>query len=150
MSGLQILARRLVDDLRNRGTRFAVIGGFAVSVRAEPRFTRDIDLAVSVASDFEAEELTRDLQRAGYQVFSVLEQEAKKRLATLRLRFPSDAPVPLVVDLLFASSGIEPELVAAATEEDLPGIGLTKFRAEGTICRSGGTSDRSRPSAHWR
>jgi hypothetical protein len=100
MSGLQSLARRLIDDLRSRGTRFAVIGGFAVSVRAEPRFTRDIDLTVSVASDFEAEELTRDLQRAGYQVFSVLEQEAKKRLATVRLRVPSDASVPLLAHAL--------------------------------------------------
>jgi predicted nucleotidyltransferase len=33
------------------------VGGFAVSVRTEPRFTRDIDLVVAVPDDATAEEL---------------------------------------------------------------------------------------------
>jgi hypothetical protein len=37
--------------------RFALVGGLAVSVRAEVRFTRDVDLVVLVAGDSEAESL---------------------------------------------------------------------------------------------
>jgi hypothetical protein len=37
------------------GTGFALIGGLAVRARGEPRYTRDVDLAVSVDDDEEAE-----------------------------------------------------------------------------------------------
>lgn len=47
--------RRLDGDLDRVGVRWALIGGLAVSVRAEPRFTRDVDVAVAIDSDVEAE-----------------------------------------------------------------------------------------------
>ena len=43
--------RQVARDLERAGCRWALLGGLAVSVRAEPRFTRDIDLAVAVESD---------------------------------------------------------------------------------------------------
>ena len=49
---------------------------------------------------------------------SRVEQEAIGRLATVRLT-RSDVPRAPVVDLLFASSGIEPEVVAEAEPLDL-------------------------------
>jgi hypothetical protein len=64
--------------------RWALVGGLAVSARCEPRFTRDIDLAVAVAGDSEAEALVRTLQGAGYRVLVSVEQEAVKRLATVQ------------------------------------------------------------------
>jgi hypothetical protein len=42
------------DALEHAGARWALIGGLAVSTRIEPRFTRDIDLAVSVPDDASA------------------------------------------------------------------------------------------------
>ncbi len=36
--------RRAASDMRQIGARFAVVGGLAVSSRAEPRMTRDADL----------------------------------------------------------------------------------------------------------
>ena len=123
VSGLQEFAAGLVTDLHELGARFAVIGGFAVSVRTEPRFTRDIDLAVAVANDAEAEKLVAGLQGRGYQVFMMLEQQATARMATVRIRRAPRGGEPLVAVLLFASSGMEIEIVAAATEEALPGIG---------------------------
>ena len=41
---------------------WALVGGLAVSARAEPRFTRDVDLAVAVEGDPEAESLVRELR----------------------------------------------------------------------------------------
>jgi hypothetical protein len=46
---------RLDTDLRELGARWALVGGLAVSARAEPRTTRDIDVAIVVGSDSEAE-----------------------------------------------------------------------------------------------
>jgi hypothetical protein len=46
--------RRTATVLQDRKRPFALVGGLAVSVRVEPRFTRDIDLAVAVANDANA------------------------------------------------------------------------------------------------
>jgi hypothetical protein len=108
---------RIAADLRQLGVRFALVGGLAVSVRAEPRTTRDIDLAIAVDGDRQAEAVVRELLALGWRVGGQLEQDRAGRLASTRL-FPSDAPRSgIVVDLLFASSGIEQEVVAGA--EDL-------------------------------
>ena len=54
-----------------------------------------------------------------------MEQEATSRLATVRLVSPGQTASGVVVDLLFASSGIEPEIVAAADPlEVFPGVTL--------------------------
>jgi hypothetical protein len=115
---LEAALRRICADLTRTESRFALVGGLAVSARAEPRFTRDADLAVAVASDAEAERLVRGLRADGYQVEALVEQEAVGRLATVRLAGSVDSPGP-VVDLLFASSGIEGEVVADAEPIEL-------------------------------
>lgn len=101
--------------LERRSQRFALVGGLAVSARAEPRFTRDIDLALAVKDDDEAEWLVRDLGGSGYAVLATVEQTATHRLATVRLGTARETERGVVVDILFASSGIEPEVVNAAT-----------------------------------
>lgn len=119
MSELESAIRRLVGDLIAEKVDFALVGGLAVSVRAEPRLTRDVDLAVSVSDDSAAEEIVRDLAARGYRPDLVQEHE-RGRLATVRLVNPES---PIVSDLLFASSGIEPEVVTAAEVlEVLPGF----------------------------
>ncbi len=112
MIDLEAQLRRIDRELRSLGSPHAVVGGLAVSVRAEPRMTRDADLAVAVADDREAEALVRGLVDRGYAMVAAIEQEATGRLATVRLGHGSASGV--VVDLLFASCGIEPEIVAAA------------------------------------
>ncbi len=98
---------------------FALVGGLAVSVRADPRFTRDADLAVAVSDDVEAEAVVRRFLAAGFHVAATVEQQATDRLPTVRLVAPSDDEDGSVVDLLFASSGIEREIVDAATPEEI-------------------------------
>jgi hypothetical protein len=94
-----------------------------VSARSEPRLTRDADLAVLVSDDRDAEVLVLALQRHGWRVVTAIEQDAAGRLATVRLAPADEDTLGTVVDLLFASSGIEPEIVAAADLiEALPGL----------------------------
>lgn len=114
--------RRTVADLDALKARWALIGGLAVSVRSVPRFTKDLDFAVAVAGDPEAEDVVHRLRGRGYRPAEVLEQDYVGRLSGVRLeRAGSD----VVVDLLFASSGIEGEVVAGATRlEVLPGLSV--------------------------
>jgi hypothetical protein len=88
--------------------------GLAISVRSVPRFTKDLDFAVAVAGDPEAEDVVHRLGGRGYRPVEVLEQDYAERMSGVRLeRGGSD----VVVDLLFASSGIEAEVVAAAARQ---------------------------------
>ena len=125
MNPLWPTLRRIVADLAAADARFAVVGGLAAGSRTEPRFTRDVDLAVAVEDDSDAETLVRELLAPGYRAVSVLEQEATGRLSTVRLLPPDGVSAGAGVDLLFASCGIEPEIVAAAEHIQLaPGLTL--------------------------
>jgi len=115
---LQAAAR----DLASRDKRWALVGGLAVSARAEPRFTRDVDIAVAVSDDDDAEALAGSLMAGGYRFVASVEHDTTGRLATVRLA-SAHTGRKVVVDLLFASSGIEPEIVAAAELLDvMPGV----------------------------
>ena len=94
-----------------------------MSARTEPRLTRDADLVVLVSDDRDAEALVLVLQGRGWLVVTAIEQDAAGRLATVRLAPGAEGALGTVVDLLFASSGIEPEIVAAADQIDVvPGL----------------------------
>lgn len=98
-------------DMHRLGVPWAVVGGLAVGARAEPRYTKDVDLAVAVQDDAQAEMVVRSLLAEGYVIESLLEQTAHGRLATVRLQTPGGREI---VDLLFASSGIEAEVVSGS------------------------------------
>ena len=112
LAGVVDAAAFAASQLDALGAPFALIGGLAVSARAEPRYTRDVDLAIAVADDREAERLLFALASRGYSVVTVLEQARSGRLSTARLRH-ARAP-EIFVDLLFASSGIEPEIASSS------------------------------------
>jgi nucleotidyltransferase AbiEii toxin of type IV toxin-antitoxin system len=115
------------SELRRRDQPFALVGGLGVSIRAEVRFTRDVDLAIAVSSDDEVERLVRDLATSGYAVLALVEHDTRRRLATVRLR----SPIGVVVDLLAASSGIEREVVDRAIPVTMEGAGtIPVARAE--------------------
>ena len=121
MTRLETALIRLDADLRKLRCRWALVGGMAVSARARPRTTQDVDVAIAVSGDHEAERVVATLRAFGYEVRSIVEQTTRGRLATVRLLPPAEVANPMgvdeeetLVDLLFASSGIEPEVVGAA------------------------------------
>lgn len=119
MTGLERALDALLSRLRQEGRRFALVGGLAVSARTEPRFTRDADVCVAVEDDADAERLVHALSGAGYVVDALVEQEATGRLATVRLSTGPDRDDGddwVVLDLLFASSGVEHEVIEGAEE----------------------------------
>lgn len=112
MRQLEQVMREVVTWLAANGSRYALIGGLAVSFRTIERFTKDIDLVIAVENDQQAETCVRELAGLGYQVQTLLEQTQHGRIATVRMIKAHEGSV--FVDLLFASSGIESEIVAGA------------------------------------
>lgn len=111
--------RRAAAVIAADGRVAVLVGGLAVAVRAEPRFTRDADLVVAVGLDEDAEAIVRSFLAQGYQLQALLEQSGVGRLSGARLVDPEEVEV----DVLMASSGIEAEIVADAEQlEIVPGL----------------------------
>lgn len=124
MTALEAALRAIASELDRRRVRWALVGGLAVTARAEPRTTRDVDVAVSIPDDAAGEQVVFQLVSAGWIVTATIEQNSAHRLATVRLKPPIDPRMRgVVVGLLFASSGIEGEVAAEAEWiEVLPGL----------------------------
>lgn len=104
------VATAALDAVATYGSRGCLVGGLAVSVRCDPRFTRDVDLVVVVADDRDAEQLIHSLTAGDWRVALLEEQEAADRLAMVGITDPQGCSV----DLLLASSGIEAEIASSA------------------------------------
>ena len=103
--------------LTNLGVRFAVVGGIAVSFQAIERLTKDLDLAVAVEDDSVAQVIVHEFSQLGYLIDDVFEHEVTRRMATVRMISPGENP--MYVDFLFATSGIENEIVDTSEEGHL-------------------------------
>jgi Nucleotidyl transferase AbiEii toxin, Type IV TA system len=118
LTRLQKALIRLDTDLRAGGFRYALVGGFAVTLRAEPRTTRDLDVVLVVSGDREAESVVLVLRMRGYKDHpkGAAIERPDGRLATIRLISPpvEDDGTGVQIDLLVACAGIEPEVVAAS------------------------------------
>ncbi len=119
--------RSIADALRTAHRPFAVVGGLAVSVRGEPRFTRDVDVVVTVLDDRDMETLVFDLGALGYRTVALVEHGLRLRLSTARLATPAG----LIVDLIAPTCGIEQEIVERAQPVRVAAAGeLPVARAE--------------------
>lgn len=133
MTRVEDALRRIVADLESTPHPYALVGGFAVSARTDPRFTRDVDLVVDVRDDDAAEALIGHLAARGYLLVAAVEQVAVGRLATARLSSPATPGGELIVDLLFASSGVEPEIAANSEALELLGDLLVPVARTGDL-----------------
>ena len=123
-AGLAQLGRMVQE----RGAPFALVGGIAASARGEARFTRDIDVAVVVGSDADSEALLFWLRERGYVPVAIVEHEAARRTARLRDQ------EGIVCDVMFASTGIEREIVeSAVATEVFPGCTVPTASVEALL-----------------
>jgi hypothetical protein len=99
MTSIEEQLRKATYDIAASGTRFAVVGGLAVSARAEPRMTRDADFAIAVHNDQEAERIVRAMTVRGYTVVAV-KQDATGRMSTVRLASEGSVVARLAVALI--------------------------------------------------
>lgn len=69
---LSVCLQEVAEHLDELGFEWCLVGGLAISVRSEPRFTRDVDVAVLVSDDSEAEAIVRHFHSLGWQSVAVL------------------------------------------------------------------------------
>lgn len=119
----------VAQDLREGGVSWALVGGLAVAVHGEPRFTRDIDVVIGVDDEGAVDRVVYFLRGRGYSIQSLLEHRPTGRLAAARMVKGGDGP-SILVDFLFAQSGIEAEIAAEAEQvEIIDGLTLPVARA---------------------
>lgn len=123
MSSVIAALRMVATDLNRVGRPWALVGALGVSVHAEPRTTKDIDVAVALADGEELEHLITALEESGYGKRKVLMQSEPTYQLGFRLLIPGPRAHRIPVDLLTSSCGIEPEIIKAAEIiELLPGV----------------------------
>src|SRR5262245_27650903 len=66
--------KQICADLTALDIAYALVGGLAVSVRSEPRLTRDVDVAVATAGDPDAERCISELVARRYRLVTTVEQ----------------------------------------------------------------------------
>jgi Nucleotidyl transferase AbiEii toxin, Type IV TA system len=116
---LQKALIRLDTDLRALGLQWALVGGFAVVLRAEPRSTRDLDIVLATLGDRQTDDAVLGLRSRGYTDHPTKPMLMRKdgRLFGVRLVSPilgDDQEEETIVDLLLGCSGVEAEIIAAA------------------------------------
>ena len=64
MTRLASVLQSIQKELSELQVEWALVGGLAVSVRAEPRFTRDVGVAIMATEDDDDEQLVVSSQRS--------------------------------------------------------------------------------------
>ncbi len=88
----------------------ALVGGLAVFVRIRTTFHPDVDIVVAVANDDAAESLSVNFLPSSTISLASVEQGRGQMVGSGPSRATADTAANVVVDLLFASCGIEPEI----------------------------------------
>lgn len=114
-TALEAALKATKDVLDEEERAYALIGGLAIAARATPRFTHDVDFALS-CSDADAESLIRSFVRRGFTMDALLMTKSTNRIATVRLKPPGSK---VLVDLLFDFTGIEDQIVGSATDAEV-------------------------------
>ena len=83
MNAYEAAVRTAKRDLEKLGVRWALVGGAAVSARGAPRFTQDIDVAIAVLDDQEAEQIVGQLRSLGYALETLLADMESGAIATI-------------------------------------------------------------------
>lgn len=114
-------AKSVARHLNALGVKYAVVGGLAVAFRAVIRTTNDLDLAVVAENDAHVESIVQTLIGLGYRAETLLESDVSGGLMTVRMISVGEREI--FIDLLFATTGIEKEVVGSSNLiEVFPGL----------------------------
>lgn len=119
----QELISRVIDDLKDSGFKFALVGALAVGARGIERTTKDIDFAIASSNTEESLKLVKYLISAkGYRLLRAPDFHVDLTMRPMVSVAPPVEP-EFCIDLLFNLCGIESEVVQRAeTLEILPGV----------------------------
>jgi len=90
--------------------KHCLIGGLAVSLISDPRFTNDLDIAIYVKNEKEIDEIIKSLSKLNYFPKTIINQTNVNLISIVRLISKDDSE-DFYIDLIFNSSGIENEII---------------------------------------
>ena len=123
------IRRTLVDldaFLGGHEVPFAVIGGIAVAIRGEPRFTADIDVVVGIDRDA-AVELLRSVARSAFEPLFPGAEDVVRDAFLLPLRH---RVTQIKVDIAVGATGFEQQVIRRAPTESLGGLSVRVATSE--------------------
>lgn len=111
-SSLSSAVKTLIRDLGELQVKFAFVGALAIGARGRTRQTIDIDIAVSLSSNEQTQELIDGLIIRGYGVNNLYKDG--NRVVLARLLSSNEESSLVEIDILFNLCGIESEVVDSA------------------------------------
>lgn len=119
----------LAELLEAKCAPYAIIGGIAVSIRGEPRFTADVDIVVAADLD----ESSAILQVFEDSQFAPLFDDAADLIRTAFLLPLRHRQTGISVDVAVGVTGFERQMIERAPIEELAGCNIPVVTAEDLI-----------------
>lgn len=103
--------REFIESLNRHNVRYLLIGGYAVALHGHPRYTKDLDIWISM-DNTNAANLLKALQDFGFSSLSLCVEDFLKPDQIVQLGFP-----PNRIDLMTSPKGIDFDTCYASREE---------------------------------
>lgn len=113
----QALLARIAAELRRTGIPYMVIGGQAVLLHGEPRFTKDIHITLGVDTTL----LPQILESATNLRFTPLVKDTREFVQSTMVLPLQDPATGIRVDLVFSTSAFEQEAIRRARKVEMGG-----------------------------
>jgi len=92
--------KEFIQSLNNNGVRYLVIGGYAVAFHGHPRYTKDIDVWISISLE-NAANMVKALNEFGFGSLGLKSDDFTAPDQIVQLGFP-----PSRIDILTTLSGV--------------------------------------------
>jgi hypothetical protein len=93
--------KEFIQSLNNNGVRYLVIGGYAVAFHGHPRYTKDIDIWISMSSE-NASNMVKALDEFGFGSLGLKVDDFVVPDRIVQLGYP-----PSRIDILTTPSGVD-------------------------------------------
>ena len=103
--------REFIESLNRHNVRYLLIGGYAVALHGHPRYTKDLDIWISM-DNTNAANLLKALKDFGFSSLSLSVEDFLKPDQIVQLGFP-----PNRIDLMTSPKGIDFDTCYASREE---------------------------------
>jgi predicted nucleotidyltransferase len=93
--------KEFLESLNRRGVKYLIVGGFAFSYYARPRFTKDLDVFVEPSED-NAGRLVEALADFGFESMGLKKEDFLTPRRIVQLGYP-----PMRIDIVTSLSGVD-------------------------------------------
>lgn len=92
--------KEFFELLNKNDVQYLIVGGFAYSFYAEPRYTKDIDIFISTANQ-NPQKIIKSIEEFGFKNIGLIVEDFKKENNVIQLGYP-----PIRIDILTTLTGL--------------------------------------------